>query len=147
VPVELVGRLEAAGTAKPGPAADRLVRAAGPSAQEIGESALGQVADVVGQPDGDSAVLNKVYHAAVDDAAEVAHGCLHVSYGFEHDENKADEFLVEKDSDWASKVLEGRTSEFEYCSSWVFASICTLDFAFHFQKPQGHYLIARYQIR
>jgi len=46
--VELVDRLEAADTAKPGPAVGRLVRAAGPSAQEIEESALGQVADAVG---------------------------------------------------------------------------------------------------
>jgi len=85
--VELVDKQEATDTAKPGPAVGRMVRAAGPSEQEIGESAVGQVADAVGHiPDGDAAVLNQIYHAAVDDAAEVfAHVCLYKSHGFEYD--------------------------------------------------------------
>jgi len=143
--VELVDRLEAADTAEPGPAVGRLLRAAGPSAQEIGDSALGQVADAVGHiPDGDSAVLNQI---SVDDAAEIAHGCLHVSHGFQHDENKADECLVDKDSNWGTEVLEGKIAEFGHCSSWVLASLCTLDFAFYFQQGREHCPMARFQIR
>jgi len=95
--VKLIDKLGATDAAKPGPADGRLVPAAGASAQEIGGSASGQVADAVGHiPAGDAAVLSKTDHAGVDDSAENAtHGCLHISHGFENNENKADEGLVE----------------------------------------------------
>jgi len=131
---EFVDTSEAAGTEKAGPAVDRAVRTADPSAQEIGRPVVHNLFEVAGSV-GNTVERDAAFpvpescHAAVDEAAEdVAalaagfHGCLAASDSFDWDEAEADVGHV-GDVNWVTDVVERQAPGFEHCPALVSASL------------------------